>query len=148
MLFNNPFAQAGWYNPLNLFNVSNGGSGGREPTLPPNFGALPSSWETSSNTVFRFTQLDPDIFNCQIVDERSLVCLKVETRGTITHIRKPDGELFGAIDWSEHPLVVIPGVVERQLSANFLRLSPERRYYFQTCTLFRADKRYTDAPSN
>jgi len=134
MISNNPFAQAGWYNPLNIFNAFIDGSAGCDPaSLPPNFGALPSQWETSVNTTFRFTRLDPDIFNCQIEDERSLVCLKVETRGIITTVRKSDGGLFATIDWSRHSVVEIPGVMERQLSANFLRLAPERRY-FQDCT--------------
>ena len=124
MFTNNPYAQAGWYNPQNPHSI-NGQPWNANAPHPPTFGALPSqSGSTTTKLTFEF----PDVLNCSVTGPGGKTYLSIVSHNTSTLISKPSGEPVARIEWQAQPWIEIRNVVERQLVSTWLPLSADLRW--------------------
>lgn len=126
MFTNNPYAQGGWYNPQNPASIND------EPwraglAHPPTFGALPTFDKPSSVLTFNFSSFNPDFLNCIVTGPGNTKYFEISTNPNTnkTTISKP-GAQMGTIEWREHPIIEAPGLITRQLSLDFLKVSNDR----------------------
>ncbi|KAF8970311.1 hypothetical protein BDZ97DRAFT_2071784 [Flammula alnicola] len=127
MFVNNPYAQAGWYNPQNPHSI-NEGPWRPNSSHPPTFGALPPLNDKPASVLsFEFTSFNPDVFNCIVTGPKNRKFFEVRTAGSTTVVSKP-GEEFASIQWARHPAVEARGVLARQLTKDFLKLSDDQTY--------------------
>ncbi|KAF8970796.1 hypothetical protein BDZ97DRAFT_2044344 [Flammula alnicola] len=127
MFVNNPYAQAGWYNPQNPHSI-NQGPWRPNSSDPPTFGALPPlNDKPASVLTFEFTSFNPNVFNCIVTGPKNRKFFEVRTAGGTTVVSKP-GEEFAFIQWNQHPTVEARGVLARQLTKDFLKLSEDQTY--------------------
>ncbi|KAF5325373.1 hypothetical protein D9619_009655 [Psilocybe cf. subviscida] len=128
MFTNNPYAQGGWYNPQNPLSI-NGEPWRAGLTHPPTFGALPTFDKQSSLHTFLFSSFNPDFLNCTVTGPGNAKYFEVSTTSDTnkTTISKP-GAQMGTIEWRGHPIIEAPGLIMRQLSLDFLKLSSDRTY--------------------
>ncbi|PPQ78771.1 hypothetical protein CVT25_010644 [Psilocybe cyanescens] len=127
MFGNNPYAQAGWYNPQNPHSI-NGGPWRPKTTLPPTFGALPPLDQKPASVLeFEFTSFSPDIYNCIVMGPKRRKFFEIRTTSNITVISKPE-EQFALIKWSQHPTVEARGALSLQRTGDFLKLSSDSTY--------------------
>ena len=125
MFVNNPYAQAGWYNPQNPQSI-NQNPWQSNSSQPPTFGALPNSnGKAPSVLTFEFSSFDPDILNCVVTGPQGRKFFDIRTSNSTTVIYKP-GEAFATIDWVRHPMVEAPGIVARQATGDFPKLSQDQ----------------------
>ncbi|KAF8147695.1 hypothetical protein B0H34DRAFT_280344 [Crassisporium funariophilum] len=128
MFGNNPFAQAGWYNPLNRCSIN--GSPWRPPSRdPPTFGALPAPDVNPASVLrFEFSSFNPDVLNCIVTGPGNRKFFDITTpTPNVTLIAKP-GETIGVINWQEHNYLEATGILSRQRTRDFLKLSSDQRY--------------------
>lgn len=126
MFSNNPYAQAGWPNPTNPHSINDGPW--RPNTHPPTYGALPPlDNKPASVLVFTFTSFNPDLFNCVVTGPNNSKYFEVHTNSGTTVISKP-GQQIAAIQWTRHPTVEASGIIARQLTKDFLKLSNDQTY--------------------
>ncbi|KAF9477801.1 hypothetical protein BDN70DRAFT_945970 [Pholiota conissans] len=127
MFTNNPYAQAGWYNPQNPHSI-NDGPWHPNSSYPPTYGALPPLDDKPASVLtFTFTSFNPDLFNCVVVGPKDRKYFEVRTQDNNTIISKP-GEQFASIQWARHPTVEARGILSRQLTKDFLKLSSDQTY--------------------
>ncbi|TFK35941.1 hypothetical protein BDQ12DRAFT_756512 [Crucibulum laeve] len=126
---NNPYAQGGWYNPANPLAV--GQLEQSHAPHPPTFGALPSPTMSPPSTLeFNFTSFSPDIFNCIVQGPQDLQYFSITTSNAyprVTTIVKPGGAL-ATIQWHQHPILEIKGLVSYQPTSHWIPLSADRSY--------------------
>ncbi|KAF8147693.1 hypothetical protein B0H34DRAFT_785801 [Crassisporium funariophilum] len=128
MFTNNPYAQAGWYNPENQSSIN------RLPWRPPSedsptFGALPAPDENPASVLrFEFSSFNPDILNCIVTGpgNRRFFDITTPTPGA-TFISRP-GDAFAVINWQGHSSVEARGIFARQRTKDFLKLSSDQWY--------------------
>lgn len=129
MNVNNPYAQAGWSNSANPNAVNVNGSG----SSPSTFGALPYSAPPSSPPLltFLFTAFTPDILNSTLLGPQSRPYLRVVTdTATSGHsiFQNTEGNTVALIEWQQHPVVEVSGIVSRRYASQWLGLAPDRRF--------------------
>ncbi|EPQ50462.1 hypothetical protein GLOTRDRAFT_133842 [Gloeophyllum trabeum ATCC 11539] len=132
------------YNPF-------GGWGNSEAPPPSIFGALPypqssaPSPTLADRAIFVFTDYNPSILNCTIVDNRARTVFYISTETTprYTFVKDRDGRNLGVIEWQTHPSVEIRGIVPKQEVRSWLALSPDARSRVMTVQ----NARYAWAPS-
>lgn len=126
MFTNNPYAQGGWYNPQNPASI-NGEPWRAGLANPPTFGALPAFDKPSSALTFTFSSFNPDFLNCTVIGPQNVKYFDISTPSSTnkTTFSKP-GLPMGSIEWRDHPVVDAPGIIKRQLSLDFLKLSGDR----------------------
>ncbi|KIK02655.1 hypothetical protein K443DRAFT_511697 [Laccaria amethystina LaAM-08-1] len=128
MFTNNPYAQAGWYNPQNPHSI-NGQPWNANAPHPPTFGALPSqNGSTPTKLTFEF----PDVLNCAVTGPGGKTYLSIVSNNASTLISKPNGEPVARVEWQAQPLVEIRNVVGRQLVSSWLPLSADHSYRTMT----------------
>ncbi|KAL0070615.1 hypothetical protein AAF712_002456 [Marasmius tenuissimus] len=125
---NNPFSA--WYE-----NSSQAAQGSSRSEPPPSiYGALPvgSSNATNSSTLtFTFTAFNPSILNCTVVGPNNVPYFYVITDPSMpsyTMFKTPDGKSFGLAEWGRTPKVEVRGIVAKQATSQFLRLSSDQRF--------------------
>ena len=130
MNINNPYAQAGWFNPANQSSINNGPW---TPTNPPPasiYGAPPFSDLTESekpDTILKFFFIyDSSILNSIVVGPRIRKYLRVTTSVSHTSFLNTQGLTCAAINWSQHPRVQIQSLLEEQPVASWLPLSADK----------------------
>ena len=134
MFVNNPYAQAGWYNPQNPQSI-NQSPWRPNSSQPPTFGALPNLNEKPASVLtFEFSSFNPDILNCLVTGPKSRKFFDIRTSNSTTIISKP-GEPFATIRWARHPMVEAPGVVARQATGDFMKLSQDQAWVFSDMLL-------------
>ncbi|KAF8162600.1 hypothetical protein B0H34DRAFT_651326 [Crassisporium funariophilum] len=128
MYINNPYAQAGWSNPQNPHMIDDA-TWNPDISLPPTFGALPSPDDNPPSVLsFEFSSFKPDIFNCQVTGPENRLFFNIRTPNpSVTIVSKPDGD-FAFIDWQKHCTVEARGMLARQGTRNFLKLSADQCY--------------------
>lgn len=117
----NPFAS--WANSR--------GSGDVAPSL---FGALPLAFQgTDSFTTFYFTSLNTTILNCTLTGPNGQPHLYIVTDSSLpgyTVFKTADGRNVALVEWSQRRAQVeIRGALQKQPASQFIRLSPDRRYF-------------------
>ncbi|PPQ89353.1 hypothetical protein CVT25_003190 [Psilocybe cyanescens] len=129
MYTNNPYAQGGWYNPENPMSINPRTSASYVPSV---FGALPvldgSSRERS--LTFQLVPNQPDILNCTIFAPTGNPYIEIASdysSAPCTFFRKRDGTVLAYIEWSQRPMVCIPGIVNKLPVGQWLSLSADRR---------------------
>lgn len=126
MYTNNPYAQGGWYNPANPQSINGATNTNTQPSI---LGALPYPFPTtgSQHLVFHFTYSTTTILNCSVYGPASKRYIEVTTdlnqRPHVTVLRKYDGNILGAIEWQQKPVVEVTGVLPRQYASQWLPLS-------------------------
>ncbi|KDR69066.1 hypothetical protein GALMADRAFT_1353082 [Galerina marginata CBS 339.88] len=128
MNINNPYAQAGWYNPQNPHSINQRPR--RPNSLTATFSALPSShYSYESVYTFTFTSFNPDIGNCVVLGPNNRISLTVRTDTSGTIISKVNQyDAVAVIRWEPHPTVEAASLLAPQLVGDFLKLSPDQRY--------------------
>lgn len=125
MFTNNPYAQAGWHNPQNPHSI-NQSPWRPNSSHPPTFGALPNLNENPASVLtFEFSSFNPDILNCLVTGPKGRKFFDIRTSNSTTIISKP-GEAFATIYWARHPMVEAPGVISRQATGDFIKLSQDQ----------------------
>jgi len=125
MFVNNPYAQAGWYNPQNPYSV---GNGGWSPSgHPPTFGSLPPIENRPASVLTFEFYLNPDALNCKVIGPNKMQYFDIKTTLNSTVIFKP-GDQFGIINWGQQPIVEARGILPRQRTGEFLKLSTDQTY--------------------
>ncbi|KAL0580430.1 hypothetical protein V5O48_001583 [Marasmius crinis-equi] len=125
---NNPFSA--WYD-----NASSGARSSSYNDPPPSvFGALPvGSPDATNSTIvtFTFTAFNPSIMNCTVVGPNNAPSFYVITDPAMpayTLFKTPDGKSFGLIEWGRTSQVEVRGIVAKQSTSQFLRLSSDQRF--------------------
>jgi hypothetical protein len=125
MFTSNPYAQGGWYNPQNPLSINNAPFR-PNATHPPTFGALPPlDYKPASVLTFTFAAFNPDLFNCTVTGPQNKKFFEIRTSAGTTGIMKPSDQ-FASIQWGQHPTVEARGVLSRQPTRDFLRLSSDQ----------------------
>lgn len=130
MYSNNPYAQGGWYNPQNAHSI-NGSPWCPNPLHPPTFGALPPAQTNPSILTFEFSAFQPDILNSVVTGPNNCEFFTIRTpTPNCTMIYKPGTLLaFSTITWGQtHPTVEAEGILSRQRTGEFLKLSADNRW--------------------
>ncbi|KDR69073.1 hypothetical protein GALMADRAFT_77790 [Galerina marginata CBS 339.88] len=128
MNINNPYAQAGWYNPQNPHSINQWPW--RPTSSAPTFGALPSFLERPTSVQkFTFTSFNPDIRNCVVLGPNDHNFFTVHTNGSITTVLKANNPSPAAvIRWVQHPTVEAADGLAMQRANDFLKLSRDQTY--------------------
>ncbi|PPQ82883.1 hypothetical protein CVT25_009700 [Psilocybe cyanescens] len=91
----------------------------------PSYGSLPLA-DNPSFMKFTFDTRRSGILNCNIIGPNTLVYFNVSSSSTITTISRRNGDVYATIEWTRHPIMQIYGETGRQLTAEWIRLSPDR----------------------
>lgn len=79
---------------------------------------------------YRFTSLSPTILNCQVLGPQNETRFWVVTEGGVpscTLLKNPMGAKVALINWqTAPPQIDLPGLVTRQVAAQWLCLTPDR----------------------
>jgi hypothetical protein len=125
---NNPYAQAGWYNPANPHSI-NSKPWTHNSSHPPTYGILPSvEVAPVTKMIFEFSHTHSDILNCSIIGPGCQTYLSAMSVQYATIIIKRNGDPVARIEWSAHLWVEIPNVVDRQPVSQWLPLSADMSY--------------------
>ncbi|KAH9481711.1 hypothetical protein JR316_0006238 [Psilocybe cubensis] len=129
MFTNNPYAQGGWYNPENPMSINTRVSASYVPSV---FGSLPvlESGTGERSLTFQLIPNKPDILNSSIMAPTGNPCIQITSNynsAPCTYFRKCDGTVLAYIEWSNRPMVCIPGILEKVYVSRWLVLSPDRR---------------------
>ncbi|KDR77969.1 hypothetical protein GALMADRAFT_138129 [Galerina marginata CBS 339.88] len=132
MYANNPYAQAGWYNPQNPYSINN------RPWCPntwhtPTFGVLPRRPNGPSSVLtFEFTSpVDVlDVLNCIVIGPKQLKFFNIQTDSSVrsTTVSKPT-EAFAEIRWNQYPMlstIEAKCALPLQPAGDFLRPTPDQ----------------------
>ncbi|KAJ8522781.1 hypothetical protein ONZ45_g635 [Pleurotus djamor] len=146
MIGNNPFGQAGWPNLAN----QNGRDTSGAPA-PSTYGALPYYVPpTSNNTLFfQFTSFNPNILNSTVLGPQNQPYFRVVTDTPTpgwTVLQNGQGKNVAFVEWGSrgsHPYVEVKNVVPKQRVAEWIPLSPDRKYR----TMRVGNKQYAWVPS-
>ncbi|KAF9474790.1 hypothetical protein BDN70DRAFT_898698 [Pholiota conissans] len=127
MFTSNPYAQAGWYNPQNPLSINNA-PWNPNASHPPTYGALPPlDYRPASVLAFTFASFNPDVFNCIVTGPKDKKYFDIRSNSGNTIIMKPGGQL-ASIHWDRHPSVEVTGILPRQYTKDFLKLSSDHTY--------------------
>ncbi|KDR65215.1 hypothetical protein GALMADRAFT_148873 [Galerina marginata CBS 339.88] len=128
MDINNPYAQAGWYNPQNPHSINQWPW--RPHSSSPTFSALPSFLERPTSVhKFTFTSFNPDITNCVALGPNQQNYFSVQTNGSITTVSKANHQTPAAvIQWGQHPTVEAANFLVPQRTSEFLKLSQDQTH--------------------
>ena len=128
MYTNNPYAQGGWYNPENSRSINNG-PWCPNALHPPTFGALPPSKTNSSILTFEFSSFQPDILNSVVTgpDNREFFRIRTTTPACTVIYKCGTQTPFCTINWQTYPMVEAEGIIGRQRTGEFLKLSGGNR---------------------
>ncbi|KAF8162604.1 hypothetical protein B0H34DRAFT_744000 [Crassisporium funariophilum] len=128
MYTNNPYAQAGWYNPENAQSI-NGTPWRPSSRHPPTFGALTMQGSLPISVLdFEFTSFDPDVLNCRVTGPNNRACFAVTTPSPGVTFITAQGETSASINWQSVPTITLRGIVDEMDVADFLKLSVDQRY--------------------
>lgn len=130
MYTNNPYAQGGWYNPENPMSINPRVSASYVPSV---FGALPvlDSGTGERSLTFQLVPNEPDILNCSIFAPNGNPYIEITSdysSAPCTYFRKRDGTVLAYIEWSQRPMVCIPGILDKVPVSRWLALSADKRY--------------------
>ncbi|KAG2069110.1 hypothetical protein BDR04DRAFT_716987 [Suillus decipiens] len=128
MYGSNPFAaQDGW-------NAGHGQSTWNTSVPPPSiFGALPYpsvSTALPGAITLKFTSLSPTILNCKVIGPRNETYFHVVTDGGHTVLKDAQGSNIALLEWRDRPTVEARGLVAKQSTGQWLRLSTDRSHRF------------------
>ena len=128
MYCNNPYAQGGWYNPQNSHSINNS-PWCANALHPPTFGALPASQTNASILSFEFSSFQPDILNSVVTgpNNREFFTIKTATPACTVIYKSGTTSPFCTINWQANPTVEAEGILDRQRTGEFLRLSGNNR---------------------
>ncbi|KJA22817.1 hypothetical protein HYPSUDRAFT_185870 [Hypholoma sublateritium FD-334 SS-4] len=121
-MYTNPFSSA-WGSPESR--ESNGWSS--VGSVPPTFGVLPSMEDIPSAMIFTFNMPNSSILNCSVFGSNAAPYFTITTNSTSTTIHRRSGEVFAVINWQSHPTIQARGVLDPQRTAQWLRLSQDRK---------------------
>ena len=129
MYTNNPYAQGGWYNPQNSHSINNS-PWCTNALHPPTFGALPPSQTNASILAFEFSSFQPDILNSVVTgpNNREFFTIRTTTPACTVIYKSGTSSPFCTINWQTHPTVEAEGILGRQRTGEFLRLSGNNRW--------------------
>ncbi|KAJ7926944.1 hypothetical protein B0H13DRAFT_2229323 [Mycena leptocephala] len=111
----NPYAQGGWRNTANPNAL---GSSSNLPPQPSIYGALPFPTQAPAPTLlsFSFTSFNPTILNSTVTGPQSRVYFRITTD-------TPPSASPSVIEWLEHPVVEIRGILSKRHTSSWLALS-------------------------
>ncbi|KAJ7627932.1 hypothetical protein DFH06DRAFT_1102831 [Mycena polygramma] len=119
----NPYIQGGWKFGMN---PNAPGSSGNPPPQPSIFGALPYPSRTSAPTflAFRFACFKPTITNSTVTGPQSRVFFRATspTPGFSVIYDASDDPII-IVEWAEHPIVEVRGIVSKRLASSWLALA-------------------------
>ena len=127
MFTDNPYAQAGWYNPQNAHSI-NGAPWCPNALHPPTFGALPASQTSSSVLKFEFSAFQPDILNSVVIGPNNSEYFRIRTSTPTATVIYKAGTPFATITWDHNPTVEAEGILTRQRTRDFLKMAADNRY--------------------
>lgn len=133
MLVTNPYALAGWPNPLNPLAQQT-----PRDKVVSLYGALPFAPTTTPcipTVSFQFTSFSPDLLNCVVIGSRFQPYYRVITRPTtdgaseLTSIHNcSTKKTFATIQWSpQRTTVEIDDTIPKQSAAAWVALSADKR---------------------
>ncbi|KAJ7691007.1 hypothetical protein B0H17DRAFT_935402 [Mycena rosella] len=136
----NPYAQGGWPNTENP-NASPPRGTIPQPSI---FGALPYPTPVSSPTpasspfiTFRFTSLSPTILDSVVLGPQSRTHFHIITDAPMvgfTIICDSANQPTIIIEWVEHPIIEIRGILSKRRTSNWLVLSADNSYRTMTAS--------------
>ncbi|KAG2021324.1 hypothetical protein CC2G_006570 [Coprinopsis cinerea AmutBmut pab1-1] len=130
MYGSNPYAQAGWSNPINPLWVGRSSWETNQPHSPT-YGALPTGTNVQSPNIITLRFNSQDTLNCTVVGPRNERIIQITTSAgphqRITTFTSGNGTTFANLEWSLHPLITISGLVPRQEAMKWLVFSGDRR---------------------
>ncbi|KAJ6489949.1 hypothetical protein C8R45DRAFT_901555 [Mycena sanguinolenta] len=127
----------------------NAGLAASEP--PPSvFGVLPYPTPPSAHyvpnlTTFYLTSLNPSILNCSVIGPRSRLHYTISTDSSLagyTVFKNAEKKSIALIEWTKPPRVEIRGVIPKQETQSWLKISRDQTYRTMTVRGFE----YTWAP--
>lgn len=139
----NPFTQGGWSR------AGNGHSNGVSPwdntaDSPPSiFGALPTMSTTApramqpDSVTYRFTGFNTTVLNCSVLGPQERVAYRVVTDSTApscTIFKDNESRNIAMVQWQPNATLEIRGVTPRRKVREWLRLSSDRTYVFNSFT--------------
>ncbi|KAF8998251.1 hypothetical protein BDQ17DRAFT_1247808 [Cyathus striatus] len=131
MYTNNPYAQAGWYNPANPHSINNQPWG--VDSHPPTFGILPSTPNAGSILAFRFSSCNPNVLNCVVNGPKGYPYFNITSSPhfSSTTITRSDGHVIAIIYWSSPP-VIQSSLIPHQTVSQWLPLHGQQNYRTMT----------------
>lgn len=131
MFINNPYAQGGWHNPQNPHSIND--SPWCPSSLdPPTFGALPTGQMSHSSILtFEFSVFQPNILNSVVTGPNNCEAFTIRTPTPICTVIYKAGIPFSTITWQTNPIVEAEGILYRQRTNQFLKISADNRYESQ-----------------
>ena len=127
MYTNNPYAQGGWYNPQNAHSINNS-PWCPNALHPPTYGALPPAQTNSSILTFEFSSFQPDILNSVVTGPNNREFFTIKTTTPSYTVIYKSGTPFCTINWQTYPTVEAEGILGRQRTGEFLKLSADNRW--------------------
>ncbi|KAJ7780866.1 hypothetical protein DFH07DRAFT_950088 [Mycena maculata] len=126
----NPYAQGGWRNAAN---PNAPGSSGNFPPQPSIFGALPFPTSPSAPTLlsFSFASFNPTLLNSTVTGPQSRVFFNITTDSPtvgFSVFRDPATHPVVIIEWLEHPVIEIRGILSKRHTSEWLALSQNRSH--------------------
>ncbi|KAJ7255795.1 hypothetical protein B0H12DRAFT_1183391 [Mycena haematopus] len=116
------------------------------------FGALPYPTRPSTHYVpnlitFYLTSLNPSVLNCSVIGPRARLHYTISTdnsMGNYTVFKNADKKSIALVEWTKHPRVEIRGVIPKQETQGWLKISGDQTYRTMTVRGFE----YTWAPDS
>ncbi|KJA25442.1 hypothetical protein HYPSUDRAFT_134643 [Hypholoma sublateritium FD-334 SS-4] len=128
MSFHHPFG--GWSEGGQGYSSANSpfSSGPSQPSI---YGALPyvSDPAYPNMVTFFFTELNPGILNCTVVNAQAKPVFQIVTDNQMqgyTMIKNAEGRNVSLIEWQAHPMIEIRGHVSKQYVKNWLGLTSDK----------------------
>ncbi|KAF7369300.1 hypothetical protein MVEN_00257900 [Mycena venus] len=122
-----PYTQGRWRNPAN---PNAPGSSRNPPPQPSVFGALPDPYRSRAPKPalipFTFTSFRPNVLNCTVTGPQSRVYFRITTdTPTVGYTVFFDsaGQPVTIIEWRNHPVVEIRGILSKRSTSDWLPLS-------------------------
>ncbi|KAG7442342.1 uncharacterized protein BT62DRAFT_1010618 [Guyanagaster necrorhizus] len=127
---NNPYAQAGWFNPDNADSINNTAWSPANPPQASIYGALPFPPPPTQQSAYSFTfSYRHSILNSTITGPNDRPYFRVvndsPSQGK-TVIQNHEGHNFTIIEWKSHPVVEIRELLDKQTVASWLPLSSDK----------------------
>lgn len=129
MYASNPYAQAGWYNPINPLSVGRS-SWEANQAHSPVYGALPAASSVQSPNIITLRFNSQDTLNCSVVGPHNERIIHIATGSgaqRMTSFTTASGTTFASVEWLLQPLITVAGFVPRQEAMKWMLFSGDRR---------------------